>query len=142
MRVRSYRPPDGVRVDSLTLYTPASFGRVLRSVPAAFVCLCMAAFGAVTTWIAPHSARVWYDPSLIYLISSLSAFRGREIERRDHPGTPVEAFGTLLLGLTYPVVHAARDGFVNHYLTHPQHFLSVAQTLGVGASIIVALLLA
>jgi len=146
MKVESHLTPQARREVSVTVSTPVpapeALARLVEAIPGTFVCLSIAVFGVVTAWITPHSARIWYDPSVQYLISSLSSFRGREYAYVDHPGTPVEVLGTLLLGLSYPALHAAREGFVSHYLTHPQDFLNVAQTLVVCASIIVALLLA
>jgi hypothetical protein len=127
---------------SRPLSAPVSLIRYAQTVPAAFLCLCIAAFGVFTSWITPHSARTWYDPGLIYMLSSLSWFRGQGYLYVDHPGTPVEVIGTLLLGLSYPILHAANEAFVKHYLNHPQDFMSVAQTLIVCASVFVAWLLA
>src|SRR6266851_9387611 len=120
MKVESRFTPEAVRVVSFTISTPLSVGGYLKVVPATFVCLCIAAFGLVTSWITPHSARIWYDPGLQYLLSSLSWFRGQGYVYIDHPGTPVEVLGTLLLALSYPFLHLANQGFVTHYLNHPQ----------------------
>jgi hypothetical protein len=141
MKVESRLTPEA-RVFSFTISTPVSLAQQVQAIPAAAVCLTVAAFGLVSSWITPHSARIWYDPTLAYMLSSLSWFRGQGYVFVDHPGTPVEVLGTLLLGLSYPALHAANDAFVRHYLLHPQDFLSVAQTLIVCASIGVAWLVA
>src|SRR5438128_2129457 len=102
------------------------------------VCLAFAIYGFITAWLAPISARLHYDPSLQYMLSSLSWFRGATYAYIDHPGTPLEVLGTVLLALTLPFVNSAPGGFITFHLTHPQVFLGVAQTLLVVASMAVA----
>jgi hypothetical protein len=117
-------------------------GRFAPCLAAAFVCLGVAAYGVLTAWVTPVSARVHYDPALQYMLSSLSAFRGETYAYIDHPGTPVELLGTLVLALSFPFTGGGLDGFITYQLTNPQQFLSIAQTLIGVASIGVCVLLA
>lgn len=99
------------------------------------VCLAIAAYGVLTAMITPVSARLHYDPSLQYMLSSLAWFRGATYDYIDHPGTPVEVLGTVLLALSYPLAGFSSEGFIAYHLTHVQQFLSLAQTLLVVASV-------
>jgi hypothetical protein len=116
--------------------------QLTQGISAAFVGVGIAAYGVLTAWISPVTARVNYDPSLQYMLSSLSWFRGATYDYIDHPGTPVEVLGTALFGVSYPLVAPSPEGFISYHLAHPQQFLSVAQTFIVVGSVIVGLLLA
>jgi hypothetical protein len=93
------------------------------------------------TLVTPISARVYYDPALQYLLSSLEPFVGRAYHYIDHPGTPVEVLGTAVLGATYPFTASNIDSFVAYHLAHPELFMTLGQTLLVMASIATYLLL-
>jgi hypothetical protein len=69
-----------------------------------------------------------YDPEMAYFLSSLAPFKGASYFYTDHPGTPVEVLGTLLLSVSYgfSTDHA---NFISTYLEHPVYFLTVAHGL-------------
>ena len=66
-----------------------------------------------------------YDPQMAYFLNSLAPFKGAPYFYTDHPGTPVEMIGTLLLGTTY-VFFTDHTNFINDYLEHPEYFLNLA----------------
>jgi hypothetical protein len=69
-----------------------------------------------------------YDPEMAYFLSSLAPFKGAAYFYTDHPGTPVEILGTILLGTTY-VFFPNRANFIRDYLERPALFLTVAHGL-------------
>jgi hypothetical protein len=69
-----------------------------------------------------------YDPEMAYFLSSLAPFKGAPYFYTDHPGTPVEILGTMLLGTAY-VFSPAPANFIDDYLENPALFLSVAHGL-------------
>lgn len=69
-----------------------------------------------------------YDPEMAYLMSSLAPFKGAPYFYTDHPGTPVEIIGTILLGTTY-VFFTNRANFISYYLENPEFFLNLAHGL-------------
>ncbi len=66
-----------------------------------------------------------YDPEMAYFINSLAPFKGAPYFYTDHPGTPVEIAGTILLGTTY-VFFANSSTFINYHLQYPELFLNMA----------------
>src|SRR5215510_12630756 len=69
-----------------------------------------------------------YDPEMAYFMNSLAPFKGAPYFYTDHPGTPVEMIGTLLLGTSY-VFFTDHANFINYQLEHPEYFLNVAHGL-------------
>jgi hypothetical protein len=69
------------------------------------------------------------------MLASLSVFRGAGYRYIDHPGTPVEVLGTMVLALTYPFVASAPQGFVGYHLAHPEQFMALVQGLLLVASV-------
>jgi len=69
-----------------------------------------------------------YDPQMAYLLNSLAPFKGARYFYTDHPGTPVEMIGTLLLGTTY-VFFTDHANFISTYLENPEYFLNLAHGL-------------
>jgi hypothetical protein len=69
-----------------------------------------------------------YDPEMAYLLNSLAPFKGAPYFYTDHPGTPVEILGTVLLGAAY-LFFTDQASFINYYLENPVYFLSVARGL-------------
>src|SRR5689334_10029346 len=69
-----------------------------------------------------------YDPQMAYFLNSLAPFKGAPYVYADHPGTPVEIIGTLLLGISY-VFFTDHASFINTYLEHPELFLNLAHGL-------------
>ena len=69
-----------------------------------------------------------YDPEMAYFLNSLAPFKGAPYFYTDHPGTPVEIIGTMLLGTSY-VFFTDHANFINTYLEHPAYFLNLAHGL-------------
>jgi hypothetical protein len=69
-----------------------------------------------------------YDPEMSYFMSSLAPFKGASYFYTDHPGTPVEMIGTMLLGITY-MFFTDRANFIGYQLEHPELFLNLAHGL-------------
>jgi len=66
-----------------------------------------------------------YDPQIAYFLNSLAPFKGAAYFYADHPGTPVEMLGTMLLGTTY-VFFTDRANFISYHLENPEYFLNLA----------------
>jgi hypothetical protein len=66
-----------------------------------------------------------YDPEMAYFLSSLAPFKGAPYFYTDHPGTPIEMIGTMLLGIPY-VFSRDRANFISTYLENPAYSLNVA----------------
>jgi hypothetical protein len=69
-----------------------------------------------------------YDPEMAYFMNSLAPFKGAHYFYTDHPGTPIEIIGTVLLGTSY-IFFTDHANFVRDYLDHPAYFLHVARGL-------------
>ncbi|HEY5983197.1 MAG TPA: hypothetical protein VIU38_06960 [Anaerolineales bacterium] len=87
------------------------------------------AFWVDVAWL--HPARNYYtvDTEFPYFLNSLSVFKGAGYTYVDHPGTPLEVFGSILLGLTYPFLARVGQGFVAFHIGHPGVFLDAARSL-------------
>jgi len=72
---------------------------------------------------------VKYDPEMPYMLNSLAIFKSRPYQYYDHPGTPVELIGTVILALMRPVLRLGSDAFWTYLLAHPEVFLRVAHGL-------------
>ena len=66
-----------------------------------------------------------YDPEMAYFMNSLAPFKGASYFYTDHPGTPVEIIGTMLLGTTY-VFSTDHASFISNHLENPEYFLNLA----------------
>jgi len=66
-----------------------------------------------------------YDPEMAYFMNSLAPFKGAPFFYTDHPGTPVEILGTMLLGIPY-VFFTDHPHFISTYLENPEYFLNLA----------------
>ena len=69
-----------------------------------------------------------YDPQMAYFMNSLAPFKGAPFFYTDHPGTPVEMIGTMLLGITY-VFFPKHTNFIVYHLENPEYFLNLAHGL-------------
>jgi hypothetical protein len=99
--------------------------------------LLLAAFGvligAFSAWgnsagRLPFYATQRFDPEICYLLNSVAPFVGAPYTYVDHPGTPVQIFGTVALA---PFRLAARDSesFCLAVLQNPDRYLSVLHLL-------------
>jgi len=66
-----------------------------------------------------------YDPEMAYFMNSLAPYKGAPFFYTDHPGTPVEIIGTMLLGITY-VFFTNHANFIGYQLENPEYFLNLA----------------
>ena len=66
-----------------------------------------------------------YDPQMAYFMNSLAPFKGASFFYTDHPGTPVEIIGTMLLGITY-AFFTNHANFIGYHLENPELFLNLA----------------
>jgi len=71
----------------------------------------------------------WFngDPAAFYFIDSLSVFTGGTYVYVDHPGTPIQVLGSLMLAITYPFF-GNLTSFINFYINRPEAFFLMAHT--------------
>ncbi|MGE5642587.1 MAG: hypothetical protein ACM3Y8_06195 [Byssovorax cruenta] len=81
----------------------------------------------------------WFnaDPAALYLVDSLSAFIGKTYVYVDHPGTPVQVIGSVLLALAYPFFHS-REAFIQFFLVRPNVFFFIANVFLLAANVFTA----
>ena len=81
----------------------------------------------------------WFngDPAAFYFLDSLSVFIGRTYVYVDHPGTPMQIIGSLLLALTYPFL-GGTQAFINFYITRPEAFFLMAHLFLLAMNLIAA----
>src|SRR5512140_2964208 len=77
----------------------------------------------------------YYDPEIQYFMNSLLAFKGHTYYYLDHPGTPLEVIGTMILAITYPLTAGKPGGFVEYQLRNPNLFLLLARLFLTACSI-------
>ena len=84
----------------------------------------------------------WFnaDPAALYLVDSLSAFIGKTYVYVDHPGTPVQVIGSLLLALAYPFFHN-KEAFIQFFLLRPNMFFFMTNVFLLVANIFTALVI-
>ena len=82
----------------------------------------------------------WFnaDPAALYFIDSLSVFIGKSYVYVDHPGTPVQVMGSLLLAMAYPFF-GSKETFIQFFLTRPNVFFFMANLFLLAANILCAL---
>lgn len=73
----------------------------------------------------PYFTNSQYDPSYVYLISSLnlSHFSGYGVEHIDHPGTPVQVIGAIVIKLSH-FVTGEKISLAEDVLLNPEKYLS------------------
>ncbi|HEX9898596.1 MAG TPA: hypothetical protein VGC81_05200, partial [Candidatus Methylomirabilis sp.] len=89
----------------------------------------LAGYYVLVQWIAPlpfYSMN--YDPEMPYFMNSLALFKGAPYYYTDHPGTPLEVLGSLLLAATRPWTRSLGVLFVPYHLRNPQVFLTIAHS--------------
>lgn len=69
---------------------------------------------------------VKYDPEMQYFSNSLALFKGASYAYIDHPGTPLEVIGSLLLAITRPITRARGELFIPFHLANPHVFTTMA----------------
>jgi hypothetical protein len=78
-----------------------------------------------------------YDPEMAYFLNSLASFKGAPYFYTDHPGTPIEIVGTILLGAT-DVFFTNHSSFINDHLENPELFLNMTHVVVTVLSILCA----
>ena len=68
-----------------------------------------------------------YDPEIQYFMNSLLVFKRLTYFFVDHPGTPVEIIGSIILAMTRPFIPGGTKGFIYYHLQNPTLFLSVSR---------------
>ena len=86
----------------------------------------------------PESYYRDYDPQMAYFLNSLAPFKGAPYFYTDHPGTPVEMIGTMIVGTLY-VFFTDHADFISYSLKNPDYFLNVAHGLITLLSILCAI---
>jgi hypothetical protein len=127
---------------SLGAATPAGlarevFGRLRRVAPVGaersvgWLVLALAISGYVLMDLqrASLAVTVDYDPTLQYLFSSLAALKGSGYTYVDHPGTPLEVLGSLILVLMKMIDGSDTEEFIVRMIRQPERFLEVVDVL-------------
>jgi hypothetical protein len=70
----------------------------------------------------PYFTRGQYDPSYTYLISSLNLAQFSGVAHVDHPGTPVQVIGALVIRLVYFLDHK-ENSLAKEVLMNPEKYL-------------------
>jgi len=86
----------------------------------------LAAYYVLVEWAVPlpfYSMK--YDPEMPYFMNSLALFKGVPYRYIDHPGTPVEVLGSLLLAPTRLWTRSVGALFVPFHLENPGLFLAL-----------------
>jgi hypothetical protein len=84
----------------------------------------------------------WFnsDPAAIYFIDSMAVFIGKSYQYVDHPGTPMQVIGSLLLGLTYPFF-GSKEAFVQFFISRPGAFFFMTHVFLLATNLFCAVLL-
>jgi len=114
-----------------------------RRVAIAVLGLALVGYYVVVEWAVPlpfYSMK--YDPEMPYFMNSLAFFKGAPYSYIDHPGTPLEVLGSLLLAPTRLWTRSIGALFVPYHLGNPGLFLALGHGLLALASLTVMLVLA
>ncbi len=68
-----------------------------------------------------------YDPEFQYFLNSLAILRGGSYTYIDHPGTPLEIIGTVILLATRIFLPNHQGSFALYHLQHPELFLGLVR---------------
>jgi len=82
-----------------------------------------------------------YEAEILYFMNSLAVFKGGSYYYLDHPGTPIEILGSLVLGVFYLFSGKSVEAFVQAQLLNPEPFFVAVHIILTAASIYVALFL-
>ena len=114
-----------------------------RTVALAVLGVALAGYYGLVEWGAPlpfYSTK--YDPEMPYFMNSLALFKGVPYGYIDHPGTPVEVLGTMMLALTRPWTRSIGVLFIPYHLQNPRLFLALGHGFLVLASLVTLVVLA
>jgi hypothetical protein len=82
------------------------------------------ALGYWIHWYFYKTYWIYADPAAWYFLDSLSIFAGGSYKFVDHPGTPVQIIGSLLLALTLPFFES-RHAFIEYHIANPELFFNM-----------------
>lgn len=82
-----------------------------------------------------------YEAEILYFMNSLAIFKGGSYYYLDHPGTPIEILGSLVLGVFYLLSGKSAEAFIQGQLLNPEPFFVAVHILLTGMSIFCALFL-
>lgn len=102
---------------------------LLLALPVPVMVLALAAW--LGTARGPYYLGANADPDYAYLLNALGLLQGHSPNHTDHPGTPVQAAGAVVIAATYAV--SGSGGLVKHVLTHPERYLGVLNAVFVAA---------
>ncbi len=102
-------------------------GAFLRRYGHWLVALALISYWVCSELLLPTPFYAHYDPEIAYLLSALEPFKGHTYAYIDHPGTPVEMLGTLLLLPAYLAARWQSQPFIPFVLAQPGVFLGVAR---------------
>ena len=83
-------------------------------------------FWIYCVFINPFRNYFTRDTEFQYFLNSLAVFKGQPYVYVDHPGTPVEVIGSLILGGRYLVLQLSPEAFIDFHLRNPGTFLGIA----------------
>ncbi len=119
---------------------PAGFpGKAI--IPSLIILLPIIGYWVYSNYVAPISPYYQsYDPEFQYFLNSMAILRGGSYTYIDHPGTPLEIIGTIILLATRLFLPNHQGSFILYHLQHPELFLGLARGFIVLSSLGCALL--
>jgi hypothetical protein len=114
----------------------------LRWASIAALSLALAGYAALAMAQRTDALLVDYDPSTQYLLDSLGPFRGSHYLYVDHPGTPLEVVGTLVLLARLVVLGGSVDRLIADTLARPEQFFLITEVFLLVATLLVLIALA
>jgi uncharacterized membrane protein len=100
---------------------------LLFSFPIAILILLLLGWFVFSQIVFPGLFSQNYDPEMAYLFSSLNVVKGQPIVYIDHPGTPMQLAGALILLVTYPLAKWSGSSFITYTLRNPYPFFFLAR---------------
>lgn len=97
--------------------------------------LVLISYWALSIYLIAGVPQQAHDPEYAYFLSALAPFKGAGYTYIDHPGTPLELIGTVILGFSYPFVANSPDGFIRYQLEHPALFLGFVHVFLLATSV-------
>jgi len=70
-----------------------------------------------------------YDPQMTLLLDSLSVYKNMPYFYVDHPGTPMQVVGSIIIALSYPFTHLKSEAHWMYHLEHPEFFFAITHAL-------------
>jgi hypothetical protein len=115
--------------------------RILLAASAAAAVLLYWAYVDVIRPLPTYTPR--FDPEMPYMLNSLAVFKSQAYTYVDHPGTPLEVIGSLILVAQKVALRIPSEDLIQFTLENPRVFLLwVHALLAVGSAVTVFLLVA